>query len=167
MNRLTILRHPDARLRTKASPLDPVALADPSFQGFLDDMFTTMYASAGIGLAATQVNVHHRVLVMDISPTQDQPWILINPTLVAKQGVRSFMEGCLSVPGAAEEVRRADRVEVSFLDRQGTQHSVAFDGLLATCVQHEMDHLDGVLFLDRISSLRRSRALARSARQHS
>lgn len=161
---MTILHHPDPRLRTRAAPVDPIVITSPEFQALVDDMLATMYASGGVGLAATQVNVHQRLLVMDVSPTRDQPWVLINPTMIERLGQRSFMEGCLSVPGAASEVRRADRVTVSFLDRLGQPQELVADGLLATCVQHEMDHLEGILFLDRVSSIRRDRALKQASR---
>lgn len=164
---LNILHHPDPRLRTKAAPVDPAQISSSTFQQFVDNMLETMYASAGIGLAATQVNVHQRLLVMDVSPERNQPWVVINPVRLAFWGERTFMEGCLSVPGASSEVKRADRVAVGYIDRQGQSQEVELDGLLATCIQHEMDHLDGVLFIDRISSLRRDRALRQTARQKS
>lgn len=161
---MTILHHPDPRLRTRAQAVEPGVIASQGFQSLIDDMLETMYASGGIGLAATQVNVHQRLLVMDVSPSRDQPWALINPRLLESSGQRSFMEGCLSVPGASSEVRRADRVTISFLDRQGQPQELVADGLFATCVQHEMDHLEGILFLDRVSSLRRDRALKQASR---
>lgn len=161
---LNILHHPDPRLRTKAAPVDPALVSSEAFQSLIDNMLETMYVSGGIGLAATQVDVHQRLLVMDVSPQRNQPWILINPTRLATSGERTFVEGCLSVPGATSEVKRADRVTVGYLDRHGVAQETALDGLLATCVQHEMDHLDGVLFIDRISSLRRDRAMRQASR---
>jgi peptide deformylase len=151
---LPILEFPDPRLRTRAAP---VATFDAGLGQLIDDMLETMYAAPGIGLAATQVNVHQRIIVIDISEQKDQPLVLINPEILAREGVELTEEGCLSVPQVFEEVERAARVRVRARDRDGAVLEREFDGLLAVCVQHEMDHLDGKLFVDYLSSLRRER----------
>ena len=154
MARLTILEFPDPRLRTRAQPVEHV---DAEVRKLIDDMFETMYAAPGIGLAATQVNVHKRVLVVDISETRDQPLALINPELVKREGVEETEEGCLSVPGYYDKVTRAERIRVRALDRNGKTIEMNADGLLAVCIQHEIDHLDGKLFVDYLSDLKRTR----------
>lgn len=154
MAKLKILEFPDPRLRTKALPIDVV---DDELRQLIDDMFETMYDAPGIGLAATQVDVHRRLLVADVSVSKNEPWVLINPVIVQKDGVEVTEEGCLSVPGYFEEVERAERVRVAYLDRDGAQVESDFDGLLAVCVQHEMDHLDGKLFVDYLSEAKRQR----------
>jgi peptide deformylase len=151
---LPILEFPDPRLRTKAAPVDRV---DDSIRTLIDDMFATMYAAPGIGLAATQVNVHKRVLVIDISESRKEPLALINPEIVARDGVEETEEGCLSVPGVYDKVTRAERIRVRALDRDGRQMEFDADGLLAVCIQHEMDHLEGKLFVDYLSELKRTR----------
>jgi peptide deformylase len=151
---LQVLHHPDPRLRIKAAP---VALVDDEVQSLAADMMETMYAAPGIGLAATQVNVHRRLLVVDVSETHDQPLCLINATLLQKGGIERMEEGCLSVPGVFEEVERAERIRVRFQDLEGRTVEQDADGLLAVCIQHEMDHLEGKLFLDYLSPLKRSR----------
>lgn len=151
---LQVLYHPDPRLRIKAAP---VAVVDDEVRRLAADMMETMYAAPGIGLAATQVNVHRRLLVVDVSETHDQPLCLINPTLLQKEGVERMEEGCLSVPGVFEEVERAERIRVRFQDLEGRTVEQDADGLLAVCIQHEMDHLEGKLFLDYLSPLKRSR----------
>ena len=151
---LQVLHHPDPRLRIKAAP---VALVDDEVRSLAADMMETMYAAPGIGLAATQVNVHRRLLVVDVSETHDQPLCLINATLLQKEGVERMEEGCLSVPGVFEEVERAERIRVRFQDLEGRTVEQDADGLLAVCIQHEMDHLEGKLFLDYLSPLKRSR----------
>jgi peptide deformylase len=151
---LPILEFPDPRLRTRAQP---VAEVDDALRRLIDDMFATMYAAPGIGLAATQVNVHKRLLVLDISETHNQPLALINPEIVAREGVEETEEGCLSVPGIYDKVTRAERVRVRALDRNGKKIEFDADGLLAVCIQHEMDHLDGKLFVDYLSELKRTR----------
>jgi peptide deformylase len=120
-------------------------------------MFETMYGAPGIGLAATQVNIHRRVIVIDISETKDQPLCLINPEINASDGIEEMEEGCLSVPGVFEKINRADRITVSALDREGATFTLDVDGLLAICIQHEMDHLEGKLFIDYLSELKRTR----------
>lgn len=151
---LQVLHHPDPRLRIKAAR---VALVDDEVRSLAADMMETMYAAPGIGLAATQVNVHRRLLVVDVSETHDQPLCLINATLLQKEGVERMEEGCLSVPGVFEEVERAERIRVRFQDLEGRTVEQDADGLLAVCIQHEMDHLEGKLFLDYLSPLKRSR----------
>ena len=154
MAKLNILHFPDARLRKKAIPVDTV---DDSIRALVDDMFETMYDAPGIGLAATQVNVHKRVIVIDISEEKNQPVVLINPSILEREGEEEMDEGCLSVPGYFETVKRADRVRVSALDRNGESFEIDTGGLLAVCIQHEIDHLDGKLFVDHISTLKRDR----------
>lgn len=151
---LQVLYHPDPRLRIKAAP---VAVVDDEVRRLAADMMETLYAAPGIGLAATQVNVHRRLLVVDVSETHDQPLCLINPTLLQKDGVERMEEGCLSVPGVFEEVERAERIRVRFQDLKGHTREEDADGLLAVCIQHEMDHLEGKLFVDYLSPLKRSR----------
>jgi peptide deformylase len=154
MAKLKILEFPDPRLRIKAKPVEAV---DDSLRALIDDMFETMYDAPGIGLAATQVDVHRRLLVADVSSEKDNPWVLINPEIVEKDGVEVTEEGCLSVPGFYEEVQRAEHIRVRYLDRNGEEVESEFEGLLAVCVQHEMDHLDGKLFVDYLSEAKRQR----------
>jgi peptide deformylase len=154
MARLPILEFPDPRLRTRA---EPVAQVDDALRRLIDDMFETMYAAPGIGLAATQVNVHKRLLVVDVSETRDQPLALINPEIIAREGIEETEEGCLSVPGIYDKVTRAEKIRVRALDRNGKQIEMDADGLLAVCIQHEMDHLEGKLFVDYLSELKRTR----------
>ncbi|MEM9384154.1 MAG: peptide deformylase [Pseudomonadota bacterium] len=151
---LTILEYPDSRLRTKAQPIEQV---DEGIRRLIDDMFETMYAAPGIGLAATQVNVHKRLLVADVTEDHSQPVTLINPQIIERDGVRTGEEGCLSVPGSYETVERAERIRVRALDRDGETFEMEAEGLLAVCIQHEMDHLEGKLFVDYLSELKRSR----------
>ena len=154
MAKLNILEFPDPRLRTKAAPVEAV---DDSLRALIDDMFETMYAAPGIGLAATQVDVHRRLLVTDVSSDGSEPHVLINPEILEKDGVIVSDEGCLSVPGYYEEVERAQHIRVRFLDRQGASQEMEAEGLLAVCIQHEMDHLEGKLFVDYISEAKRQR----------
>ncbi|MCP3665249.1 MAG: peptide deformylase [Gammaproteobacteria bacterium] len=151
---LEILRFPDSRLRNKARPLIEV---DDELRKFVDDLFETMYQAPGIGLAATQVNDSRRVVVIDISEDHDQPICLINPEILSKEGEEKMDEGCLSVPGIYEPVVRADKIRVRALDPKGEQQEFDAEGLLAVCIQHEMDHLDGKLFIDYLSNLKRQR----------
>ena len=153
MARLNILHFPDPRLRKRAVPVDTV---DDEIRGLVDAMLETMYAAPGIGLAANQVNVQKRIIVIDISEQKDQPLVLINPTILERQGEEEMEEGCLSVPGFQELVRRAERVRVSALDRNGEPFELDASGLLAVCIQHEIDHLDGKLFVDYLSPLKRN-----------
>ncbi len=154
MARLTILEFPDPRLRTRAAPVN---LFDAALGTLIDDMLETMYAAPGIGLAATQVNVHQRVIVIDLSEQKDQPLVLVNPEIVARDGIEITEEGCLSVPQVFEEVERAASVRLRAQDRHGAFFERDCAGMLAVCVQHEMDHLEGKLFVDYLSSLRRER----------
>jgi len=151
---LTILHFPDPRLRTVARP---VAQVDDRMRTLVADMFETMYAAPGIGLAATQVDVHERVVVVDVSDDRSQPLALINPEILSRDGVERMDEGCLSVPGVFEEVERAERIRVRALDRDGQPFELDTDGLLAVCIQHELDHLEGKLFVDYLSDLKRTR----------
>jgi peptide deformylase len=134
-----------------------VEKVDAAMRRLIDDMFETMYAAPGIGLAATQVNVHKRLLVIDISESRKEPLALINPQIIARDGVEETEEGCLSVPGIYDKVTRAEKIRVRALDRDGKQIEFNADGLLAVCIQHEMDHLDGKLFVDYLSELKRTR----------
>lgn len=154
MTRLTILEYPDPRLRTVASP---VAAVDDEMRVLIADMLETMYAAKGIGLAATQVDVHRRLLVADVSEERNDPRVFINPEVIARESVVSCQEGCLSVPGIYEEVERAQRIRVRALDRDGQAFELDAEGLLAVCIQHEIDHLDGRLFVDYLSELKRQR----------
>ena len=154
MANLTILHFPDERLRTVARPVERV---DEALRALIDDMFETMYDAPGIGLAATQVNVHQRLIVIDVSEEKNEPLVLINPEILEKSGEEEMDEGCLSVPGIYETVRRADRIKVRALDRHGESFELETDGILAVCIQHEIDHLDGKLFVDYLSSLKRQR----------
>jgi len=151
---LDILHFPDPRLRIKAKP---VAAVTDAHRRLAADMLATMYAAPGIGLAAVQVGVHERLIVLDVSDDSDQPQVFINPEILAKEGSEVMQEGCLSVPGVYEEVERAERIRVRALDLQGKQHEFDADGLLAVCIQHEIDHLDGKLFVDYLSDLKRQR----------
>lgn len=154
MAKLDILTFPDPRLRNRAKP---VASVDTHVQRMVDDMFETMYAAPGIGLAAIQVNIPLRIVVIDVSDAKDAPLCLINPQILERRGEEQMDEGCLSVPGFYEPVTRAEWVRVQALDREGRSFELETDGLLAVCVQHEIDHLDGKLFVDYISALKRQR----------
>ena len=151
---LNILHFPDPRLRKKAEPIQDV---NDDIRQLAEDMLETMYDAPGIGLAANQVNVQQRIIVIDISEDKNDPLVLINPEILEKDGEREFEEGCLSVPEAYEAVVRADKVKIRALNLQGEPFEFAADGLLATCVQHEIDHLDGKLFVDYLSNLKRQR----------
>jgi peptide deformylase len=152
MANLEILEFPDARLRTVAEPVEEV---DDTLRQLIDDMLETMYDAEGIGLAATQVNCHRRLLVLDVSETRDAPRVYINPEILSSEGSETCEEGCLSVPGIYAEVKRAERVRVAALDRDGNRFEEDVDGLQAICLQHEIDHLDGKLFVDYLSPLKR------------
>lgn len=151
---LPILHFPDPRLRIRAQPVERV---DDSIRTLVDDMLETMYEAPGIGLAAPQVNVSKRVIVIDISDDKSSPLCLINPEIIRRDGVEEMEEGCLSVPSIFEKVERARRVTVRFLDRDGKSVETAADELLAVCIQHEIDHLEGKLFVDYLSELKRQR----------
>lgn len=151
---LDILHFPDPRLRRRAAP---VTMVDDTLRSMLDDMLETMYAAKGIGLAATQVNIHLRMLVADVSDERDQPLFLINPEIIARDGIQESEEGCLSVPGIYEPVSRAETIRVHALDRDGQPLELEAEGLLAVCIQHEIDHLEGKLFVDYLSEIKRQR----------
>ena len=154
MSKLKILEFPDPRLRTRATPVETV---DDALRTLIGDMFETMYAAPGIGLAATQVDVHKRLLVTDVSADNSDPHVLINPEIIEKDGVTVTDEGCLSVPGYYEAVERAEHIKIRFLDRDGEAREMEAEGLLAVCIQHEIDHLDGKLFVDYLSESKRQR----------
>jgi peptide deformylase len=151
---LPILHFPDPRLRT---PARPVTAVTEEIRRLAADMFETMYHAPGIGLAATQVNVQQRVIVVDVSHDKDQPLCLVNPEILDREGEEEMEEGCLSVPGVFETVRRAEKVRVRYLSLAGEETILDADGLLAVCIQHEIDHLDGRLFVDYLSTLKRNR----------
>lgn len=151
---LKILEYPDPRLRTRAVPVEAV---DDEIRRLIDDMLETMYAAPGVGLAATQVDIHKRLLVVDVSEIKDRPLCLINPEIVEKDGVEVSEEGCLSVPGVTELVERAEHIKVRALDRNGDAFELETKDLLAVCIQHEVDHLEGKLFVDYLSELKRQR----------
>ena len=154
MARRTILEFPDPRLRKRA---EIVTRFDAALGTLIDDMLETMYAAPGIGLAATQVDVHQRVIVIDISSEHNEPLVLVNPEILAREGEASTEEGCLSVPNIFDEIKRAAKVRVRAQDRSGTSFERDFDDILAVCIQHEMDHLEGRLFVDYLSDLKRER----------
>jgi peptide deformylase len=155
MSLLTILEYPDKRLRTLATPIETV---DAALSALIDDMFETMYDAPGIGLAATQVNVHKQLLVLDISEDKSQPMVFINPKIVARDGKQVYQEGCLSLPNIYADVTRYNQITVEALDRHGQAFTLEADGLLAVCIQHEMDHLIGKVFVDHLSPLKRALA---------
>ena len=163
MTVLDILRYPDARLHKVAKPVEKV---DDDIRRLVDDMAETMYAAPGIGLAATQVDVHLRVVVIDVSEERNDLRVFINPEIVTKsEESKVYEEGCLSVPGIYDEVERPDRVTVRALDRDGTPFTLEADGLLAVCIQHEIDHLDGKVFVQYLSRLKQSRIRAKLSKQ--
>jgi len=167
MTKLAILEYPDPRLRTKAVP---VAEVDATVRRLADDMLETMYAAKGVGLAASQVDVHKRLLVLDVSDTRDQPLVLINPEILSAEGRAPGEEGCLSLPGIYDKLERAERIRVRALDRNGEAFELDAEGMLAVCIQHEMDHLEGKLFVDYLSELKRQlikRRLQKERRQRS
>src|SRR5215475_4131570 len=150
----TILEFPDPRLRTRAQP---VTQFDAELGRVIDDMFETMYAAPGIGLAATQIDFHKRLIVIDVSEAHNEPVVLINPEILSREGVAETEEGCLSVPGIFDEVKRASNIRVRAQDRTGAFWERDVEGVLAVCIQHEMDHLEGKLFVDYLSDLKRQR----------
>ncbi|MCG6292234.1 peptide deformylase [Vibrio vulnificus] len=154
MSVLQVLTFPDDRLRTVAKPVEKVT---PEIQKIVDDMIETMYDEEGIGLAATQVDIHQRIVVIDISESRNEPMVLINPEILEKRGEDGIEEGCLSVPGARALVPRAAEVTVKALDRDGDEFTLEADDLLGICIQHELDHLQGKLFVDYLSPLKRKR----------
>lgn len=161
---LNILEFPDPRLRTEATPVE---LVSDEIRQLVDDMFETMYAAPGIGLAATQVNIHKQIIVIDISEDNDQPLVFINPEIkILDNDKHSYDEGCLSVPGFYETVERPAHVSVKALDRDGQVFDMVPDDLLAVCIQHEVDHLNGKLFVDYISRLKRQRIRSKLEKEH-
>ncbi|MEE8057216.1 MAG: peptide deformylase [Pseudomonadales bacterium] len=161
---LDILEFPDPRLRTTAKPVVEV---DDSIRSLIDEMLKTMYTASGIGLAATQVNVHKRVVVIDISDDQNQPFVFINPEITVLDGPdHEYDEGCLSVPGFYETVSRPENITATALDRDGSSFELRPEGLLSVCIQHELDHLNGKLFVDYLSPLKRKRIRSTLEKQH-
>lgn len=159
---LDILHFPDKRLRTVAKPVKEV---DDSIRKLVDDMFETMYLAPGIGLAATQVNVHQQIIVIDVSENKEQPLCLINPEIINEEGTESCDEGCLSVPDVYEKVERAEKVTVKALDQNGEEYTLQANELLSVCIQHEIDHLKGKLFVDYLSPLKLQRIKKRMLKQ--
>ena len=167
MTKLVILEYPDPRLRHTA---EPVSSVDDALRQFVDDLLETMYAANGVGLAATQVNVHKRVLVIDISHERNDPLVLINPEILSAEGREIVEEGCLSLPGIYDKVPRATKIRVRAMGRDGRVFERDADGLLAVCIQHEIDHLEGQLFVDHLSELKRQlirKRLQKERRQRS
>ena len=151
---LNILHFPDDRLRTIAKPVETV---NDKHRTLISNMLETMYDAPGIGLAATQINVHEQILVIDISEEKNQPTVLINPEILEKEGDQEYDEGCLSVPGIYETLHRAEKVRIKALNKEGESFEMNAEGLLAICIQHEMDHLQGKLFVDYLSQLKKQR----------
>ncbi len=151
---LPILHYPDPRLRKKAQPVKQV---DASIRQIVDDMFETMYDAPGVGLAATQVNIHKRIVVIDVSEEKNEPLCFINAEIIEKEGSKETEEGCLSIPEYFAPVKRAERVKVRALDKEGELFEMEADGLLAVCIQHELDHLQGKVFVDYLSPLKQTR----------
>jgi peptide deformylase len=167
MTKLVILEYPDPRLRKKAAP---VTIVDAAVRQLADDMLQTMYSAKGVGLAATQVDVHKRLIVLDVSEERDRPLVLINPELLSLEGSGPGEEGCLSLPGIYDKLTRATHIRVRALNLEGQSFEMDADGLLAVCIQHEMDHLEGKLFVDYLSELKRQlirRRLDKERRQRS
>jgi len=164
MAKLEILEFPDPRLRKKALP---VTQFDPELDSLIEDLIETMYEAQGIGLAATQVNVHKRLLVLDVSESKDSPQVFINPKFeVIDEELNDYEEGCLSVPGFYESVSRPRKIRVIAHDRSGEEYALEAEGILAVCIQHEIDHLDGKLFVDYISTLKRQRIRSKLEKEH-
>ena len=159
---LPILQYPDPRLHTVALPVTRV---DDKIRRLLKDMADTMYAAPGVGLAATQVDVHRRVIIVDISETHDQLKVFINPEIIARSGASDCAEGCLSVPGIFEKVQRSERIKVRALDAHGRPFKLDAEALLAVCIQHEMDHLEGKVFVEYLSRLKQQRILSKLRKQ--
>ncbi|WP_428819654.1 peptide deformylase [Microbulbifer sp. MCCC 1A16149] len=164
MAKLEILEFPDPRLRKVAEPVTEVTDAHRTL---IDDMFETMYDAPGVGLAATQINVHERIVVIDVSEDQSEPLVMINPQVeVLDPEIHKYDEGCLSVPGFYETVQRPRKIRLKALDRNGETYALEAEGLLAVCIQHEIDHLDGKLFVDYISPLKRNRIRSKLEKAH-
>jgi peptide deformylase len=164
MTKLTILTLPDKRLKNIAKPVE---VFDEALKLFVSDMLETMYEAPGIGLAATQVDMHQQIVVIDISEEKDQPLCLINPKILDRQGKQIHEEGCLSVPGIYAKVKRAESVEVEAYNEHGEVFNLKADELLAVCIQHELDHLQGIVFLDHLSPLKRKMALKKLEKEDS
>jgi peptide deformylase len=167
MTKLAILEYPDPRLRTRAQPVDVV---DDAVRQLAQDLLETMYGANGVGLAATQVDVHRRVIALDVSETRNQPLILINPEIISAEGKAPAEEGCLSLPGIYDKLSRPTHIRIRALDLQGAPFEMDAEGLLAVCIQHEMDHLEGKLFVDYLSELKRQlirRRLEKERKQRS
>jgi len=160
---LEILEYPDPRLRTQAKPITDFG---NSLQKQIDDMFETMYAAPGIGLAGAQVDIHKQLFVIDVSEDKSEPLVFINPEIVELRGVEQMEEGCLSFPGIYAKVERADEVTIKALDRKGEEFTLDADGLLAVCIQHELDHIQGKLFVDYLSPLKRNRIKKKLEKEH-
>lgn len=156
MSLLSILTLPDKRLKTVAKPVE---VFDDELRQLADDMLETMYAAPGIGLAATQVNQHIQMVVIDVSEDHNEPLVLVNPQITEKSGIQKHEEGCLSVPGIYASVKRAEQIKVTYQDLVGTKHELEAEGLLAVCIQHELDHLKGIVFLDHLSALKKKLAI--------
>lgn len=163
MAKLEILEYPDPRLRTQAKPVTDFG---PVLQRQIDDMLETMYAAPGIGLAATQVDIHLSLIVIDVSEENNQPLVLVNPEVLEKRGVEEMEEGCLSFPGVYAKVQRANEIKIKAQDRHGQAFEVDTGGLLAVCIQHELDHIEGKLFVDYLSPLKRDRIRKQLEKQH-
>ena len=153
MTKLVILEYPDPRLRKKAALVDRI---DDALRQFIDNLLETMYSANGVGLAATQVDVHKRVIVLDVSESRNQPLVLINPEILSKDGAGPGEEGCLSLPGIYDKLSRATHIRVRAIGRDGQPFEMDAEGLLGVCIQHEMDHLEGKLFVDYLSELKRT-----------
>ena len=162
MSILNILHYPDERLRTKAKPVQEV---DDNIRTIVADMFETMYQAPGIGLAATQVDIHQQIIVIDVSEDKSQPLCLINPEIIRKDGDQEMDEGCLSVPGVYAPVKRSENIRIRALDRDGQSFEMDAEGLLAVCIQHEMDHLAGKLFVDYLSQMKQQRIKKKLSKQ--
>jgi peptide deformylase len=162
MAKLPILEFPDPRLRTIAKPVERF---DDALRQLADDMLETMYAAPGIGLAATQVNIHQRLLVLDVSEDHGRPMVFVNPEILRAEGHQVYQEGCLSVPGIYADVKRAESISVRAFDQHGEPFELEADGLLAVCIQHEMDHLAGKVFVDYLSPLKRELVRKKLAKQ--
>lgn len=151
---LSVLQYPDVRLRNKAKP---VANIDANIQRMVDDMFETMYEQGGVGLAAIQVDIQHQIIAIDVSDDKKSPLCVINPEIIQQEGIQYEYEGCLSFPGVFDRVERAEKIRLRALDRDGKSYEIDADGLLSVCIQHEMDHLNGILFIDHLSRLKQDR----------
>lgn len=162
MAKLEVLHFPDPRLRKKATPIETV---DATIKAVADDLLETMFDKGGIGLAATQVNIHLRIIVIDISEDRNNPWVLINPEILASDGIVQTQEGCLSVPEYYDDVERAERIKYSYQNLDGELLEEEAEGLLSVCIQHEIDHLDGKLFIDYLSPLKRQRLMKKIEKQ--